>query len=456
MREPILEALKKSPADYTEVRHERVWRSEVTYRGADLVGMQAGSSVGGIVRCLLRGAWGVALWDDLASLPERIEEACRRARVTAERMETPVQLAPVEPVQDEVRLVPERGPYAVSLEQKQALLQSYNDMMRRFDERIVTTEARYRDAVREVTLATSEGTWLVQEWPDVTLYLAATAGDGDAVQTAFEADGWAGGLDLLGGTERAERAARRAVELLSAGQVRAGTYSVVLSPTLTGLLIGRPLGRLCEADRVLRDARLQALLQPGQRLGPPTLQVVDNGFLRGRRGNLPYDDEGVPRTRTTLVQDGVLVGLLHNRETAGRLGLQPTGNARAVSAQFAPLVRLRNIYVDRGPDSVAGLFAGIAEGIYACGIGDLQTYQETFSLRVAYGYRIVNGQMGEMLRGMVLKGDLLEVLGQIEGIADDLELYGFSTDAKEGQEGLLMTSGGPHVRIRQVRVEPEG
>ena len=103
----------------------------------------------------------------------------------------------------------------------------------------------------------------------------------------------------------------------------------------------------------------------GRRFGPENLQIFDGAQLSGHRGSYFYDDEGVPATNTQLIRDGHLVGRLHSRETAGKLGEQPTGNARCLNYHYSPIVRMTNTWIDRGTTPMANLFQGIDEGVYA-------------------------------------------------------------------------------------------
>jgi TldD protein len=455
MRDLISGALDSSCASYTEIRVEREWRTQVSYQGADLDNLEVSSELGGIVRCLVGGGWGISVFNSLDDLEQRVAEAQRIAQIVDARTSEGIKLAPVEPVQDEVPVSLEKDPRSVPLQAKQSLLQAYNDIMRAYSDRIITTRARYTDLFKEVTLATSTGAFIVEERPDVTLMLAATAREGETnIQTAFESDGWMAGFEAVEGREaNAESAARRALDLLGAKPVRGGTYTVVLDPELTGVLIHEAFGHLCEADFLFKNPRLQQVLRPGRRFGVESLHVIDDGYLPGLRGNYPYDDEGTPRRRVYLIKDGILQGFLHSRETAARMGAEATGNARALSYRFEPIVRMRNTYVDQGTTPFQEMLHGVDRGIYACRAFGGQTELEQFTFSAAYAYEIVNGQVGDMLRDVVLTGNIFDTLKNMDRIGDDLRIEGSSGGCgKGGQQPLPVTLGGPHVRIQDVTV----
>ncbi|UCC75899.1 MAG: TldD/PmbA family protein [Anaerolineales bacterium] len=455
MRDRILQALEHSAADYTDIRVERHWRTEVVYQREHLHNAAASSEVGGIARCLVGGGWGIAVFNSIDDLERKVEDAHRIAQIVSTKLPETVELAPVAPVQDEVRVSLQKDPRTVALHEKQELLKSYNDILRTYSDSIVTTNARYTDSFQEITFANSAGTFIVEERPDVTLMLAATAREGEAnLQTAFEQCGEAAGFEAVEGQEhKAEAAARRAVDLLAAKPARGGSYTVVLDPLLAGVFIHEAFGHLCEADFVFKNARLQEILQPGRKFGVRELNVLEDGYIPGLRGNSKYDDEGTPRHRIHLIRDGILQGFMHNRETAAIMGATPTGNARAISYRFPPIVRMRNTYIDRGNASFEQMLQGVQNGIYACAAFGGQTELEQFTFSAGYAYEIVDGTIGDMVREVVLTGNIFETLKNIDLIGNDLQIYGGAGGCgKSEQSPLPVTLGSPHVRIQNLTV----
>ena len=455
MRDKILSALEHSQADYTDIRIEREWRTLVAYRGRNLENLEASSELGGVVRCLVGGGWGIAVFNSLDELERRVEDAYRIARLVSDKLPDKASLAKLEPIQDHVTVTLPRDPRYVPLKEKQELLFRYNEIMLNRGDQIVTTNARYTDSFREITLASSQGTYIVEERPDVTLLLVAAAREGDAnIQMAAENLGAAAGLEAVVGQEqKAEIAAQRALDLLKAKPVRGGVYTVVLDPLLAGVFIHEAFGHLCEADFLFKNPRIQEILKPGRKFGVDELDVVEEGYLPGLRGNSKYDDEGTPRRKTYLIKGGVLQGFLHSRETAARMGAQPTGNARAISYNFEPIVRMRNTYIDQGSATFEQMLQGIDYGLYACDAFGGQTELEQFTFSSGYAYEIVNGQIGEMLRDVVLTGNIFETLKNIDLIGNDLRVIGGAGGCgKGGQFPLPVTFGSPHIRIRNLTV----
>ncbi len=456
MKDQLLKAVERSRADYTDIRVERTWNTRVLYRGRDLENLETASERGGIVRCLVGGGWGIAVFNDLEELEERVEDAYRIARVVSGEISEGVQLAPVQPLQDEVRVSLEKDPRQVSLQEKQALIRAYNEIMLKYSDKIVTTQSRLIDSFTETTFTNSEGSYIVEEMPNVMLMLMAVARDEKVgIQRGFDDVGAAAGFEAVENQEsKAEVAAQRAVDLLAAKPVPGGVYTTILDQELTGVFIHEAFGHLCEADFIFKNPRLREVMSPGRKFGINELNAIEDGYLPGLQGNRKYDDEGTPRRRTYLIKDGILQGFLHNRETAARMGAEPTGNARAVSYRFQPIVRMRNTYIDRGETTFEQMLEGVDYGVYACRSFGGQTAIEQFTFGAAYAYEIVNGRIGEMLRDVVLTGNIFVTLKNIDMIGDDLMIMGSGLGGcgKGGQHPLMTTVGGPHIRIQNQTI----
>ena len=453
MKDRLTAALARSRADYTEIRVERTWGSSVTFRGRRLESATASEDQGGFVRALSRGrGWGVASFTSLDQLPDMVARADELSR--AIRLDQPIRLADVAAVQADVALDLDGDVRGVPLAEKKRLLEAYNGEMLAVDGRVVDTTASYHDEVTEYWYANSEGTLLYQLRPEVVVSGTAVARHGDVIEKGLESiglrRGWQGVQHRADGFRDA---ARRAVALLDAPRVQGGAYPVILDPELAGVFIHEAFGHLSEADFVYDSPEARAMMTLGRRFGKPVLNVGDNGAAAGLRGTLPFDDEGVATQDTPLIRDGVLVGRLHSRETAAALGERPTGNARAISFRHAPIVRMTNTYIGPGRGAFADLIKDIPLGVYACGAFGGQTMLESFSFTAAYGHMIRDGQVAELVKDVVLAGNLFQTLDRIDHIGGDFQWNQMGGGCgKGGQFPLPVTEGAPHVRIEQVLV----
>ncbi len=455
MKDRLRDALQSSRADYTEIRVERTWSSAVAFRGRRLEAATASEDVGGFVRALDKGCgWGVASFTSLDRLPAMVARATELSR--AVRLDEPIRLAEVAPREADAVLDLDGDVRGVPLAEKKRLLEAYNGAMLAVGDRVVDTQASYHDEVSEVWYANSEGALIYQLRPEVVLSGTAIARRDGVIEKGLESIGYRKGWNAAQGREaRFRTVAERAVALLDAPRVRGGTYPVVLDPELGGVFIHEAFGHLSEADFVYENPQAREMMTLGRRFGKPVLNVGDNGAAPGLRGTLPFDDEGTPTQDTALIKDGILVGRLHSRETAARLGERPTGNARALSFRHAPIVRMTNTYIagGTGGSTFADLIRDIKLGVYACGAFGGQTLLENFSFTAAYGYMIRDGQVAELVKDVVLAGNLFQTLDRIERVAGDFQWNQMGGGCgKGGQFPLPVTEGAPHVRIEEALV----
>ena len=453
MIDRLTAALAHSRADYIEIRVERTWSTAVTFRGRRLDSATASEDQGGFVRALhAAGGWGVASFTSLDRLEAMVARADELSRAVP--VDPPIRLADVPPHQADALLDLDGDVRGVTLAEKKRLLEAYNGAMLGVSDRIVDTLAVYRDEVSESWYVNSQGAILHELRPDVTLSGTAVARRDGTIEKGLESigmrRGWNSVQDKAAGFREV---AERAVELLDAPMVKGGTYPVILDPELAGVFIHEAFGHLSEADFVYENPQARAMMTLGRRFGKPVLNVGDNGAAPGLRGTLPFDEEGTPTQDTALIQEGILVGRLHSRETAAAMGERPTGNARAISFRHAPIVRMTNTYIAGGRGSFEDLIGDVKLGVYACGAFGGQTMLENFSFTAAYGRMIRDGQVAELVKDVVLAGNLFQTLDRIDHIAADFRWNQMGGGCgKAGQYPLPVTEGAPHVRIEEALV----
>jgi len=444
-------ALRAADAEYADIRIENVTSTTTAFRGKELDSIDASTSVGGIVRALVKGGWGQATFNALEDLESRVAEACESAHLVGKER---TQFAEVETVVDEVAAALDRDFRGVSLADKTGVIEAYNEIVLGHHDKIETSAVRYHDRFRTVWYANSERTFIRDERPDVGVMVSATAREGDTVQQGFESVAGNSGFQLIEGHhDKAQTVAKRAVDLLSAPPVKGGTYTVITNPKLTGVFAHEAFGHLSESDFVYENERMKEIMVLGKRFGPDILNVVDDGAIPGLRGTHRYDDEGVRTRKNYVIKDGLLVGRLHSRETAAKMDETPTGNARAIGHAHQPIVRMTNTYVDKGDTTFEEMIRDVKLGLYACDMVGGQTAMEMFTFSAGYGYMIRDGEVAELVRDVVLTGNVFETLMNIDMIGDAVEWPPAGGGCgKGGQMPLPVGFGGPHVRIQNVVV----
>jgi TldD protein len=440
----------RSQVDYLEIRLEQSESLRLGFRGTRFDAVDRALALAGGIRACYRGGWSFVTFNGLAELTERVQEAVAQARLIGQEVTC---LAPVTPVVDYVATPIARDPRTVPLAEKRELLNHYNELLLHYDPRIQTTNVSYRERFGITYLATSTGTHIAQERLDVSgMFGVVARGDGLVVRQGYESVHSRSDYNALVGIEdQVLGAAQRAVRQLEAQPVKGGQYTVILDPYLAGVFIHEAFGHLSEADFIYENPRMQELFQLGRPVAIPELNVVDDATLPGLPGSFAYDDEGVPGQRKYLIKDGVLTQRLHSRETAGKMGESPTGNARALSATYAPIVRMTNTGIEPGTAEPAVMMQDIDLGVYCVRMLGGQTNGELFTFTAAEGYMIRKGELAEPVSDVTLSGNVFQTLRDIEAIGNDT-IYRNGGCGKAGQSPLPVSVGGPHVRIKNVVV----
>ena len=446
MRDHITEALKGHNADYIEIRIEEGEATRLQYRGRELEDIGKTTSLGGNVRALVKGGWGFISFNDVSDLKVKVEKAVRQARLVGKEES---KLAPVEPV---VAIVPpevKKDPSVVPLAQKKGILDEYNDVIWSIP-KVQTSIIGYSDRHKKVTFASTEGSYIEQTKVDVMARFNAVARDGNDVQQSSLSLGSNGDYGFMENLHSdVGEMAKRAVELLSAPQLKGGEYTVICDPILAGVFAHEAFGHLSESDFVYENERMREIMGLGRRFGGNYLNIIDGAAVPGLRGSYRYDDEGVPGTKTYLIREGILTGRLHSRETAAKMGEAPTGNARALDYTFQPIVRMTNTYIEPREASFEELISEIKEGVYAKSWYGGMTSMEMFTFSAGEAYMIRNGRVEELLRPVVLSGNVFITLENIDAIGNDLDMNQGGGCGKGGQMPLPVSNGSPHIRIRK-------
>ena len=448
-RDQIAEALKGHEAEYIEIRLEESEASGIQYRGRELEDLSQSTSLGGNARALVRGGWGFISFNDLGNLRDKVKLAVKQARLVGKNVST---FAPVSPIVDSVEEIVQKDASSLALAEKKALLDEYNGVIWGAP-KIETSIIAYRDKLRRVIFANSEGSYIEQKNADISLRIVAVARDGGDLQQAGLSVGSRGDFTQIEGLhQKVREIAQRAVELLAAPQAKGGEYCVVLDPVLAGVFAHEAFGHLSEADFTYENERLREIMVLGRRFGGEHLNIVDGAAVPDLRGSYKYDDEGVSATRTYLIKDGVLVGRLHSRETAAKMAEPTTGNARAVSYRYPPIVRMTNTFIEPQRASFEEMIGEIKEGIYVKNWYGGTTSMEMFTFSAGEAYMIRHGKMAELLRPVVLTGNIFTTLRNIDAIGNDLEMNQGGGCGKGGQYPLPVSNGSPHIRIQRCLV----
>lgn len=348
----------------------------------------------------------------------------------------------------------ERLPSGVGLDAKTAALAAADEAARSAGGEVRQVTASYADVHQKVLIANSEGLLVEDERTRVRFAVQVVAARGERIATGFEAPGHSGGFELLDArppAELASKAASKALRMLDARPAPAAELPVVLAPGTGGVLIHEACGHGLEADTLVKQASVYASRQ-GERFGSDEVTIVDDGSDVGAWGSFGVDDEGTPAQRTTLFEQGVLVGHLSDRLSAGKIGHPPTGNGRRQSYAHLPIVRMTNTYLLPGPDDAADIISSVDRGVYAATFagGEVNPATGNFVFGMSEAYMIVGGEIAYPLRGANLIGNGPAVLGAIDAIGGDFDRKE-GVCGKDGQHAPV-TNGMSTVLLRRMTV----
>ncbi len=449
----INEATQKFGAEYVEVRAQKLFKTMLTLKEGRIEAAKQGIENGVALRVLVNGAWGFASVGtlDVKILTDAISDACKMAKAASSRIKTPIKLVETKAVEDKVMVKPRKDPSKIPIEDKIKTTLTMNNTILGYDNRIKSCTIDYLDLTGTNYFITNEDTYIEQDKLYVWSRITATAKEADIFTFSREEIGSTSGYEIFD-TETpettGERVAKRAIEQLKAKPPKGGTFPAVLGPNVVGVFVHEAFGHLAEADLTLSGSILSNKL--GKKIASNTVTFYDDGTINGAFGSFKYDDEGVPAQKTLLVKNGVVVGLMHNRETAQKFNMKPTGNARAEDFRVEPIIRMRNTFMEPKDHSLEELVNDIKSGYYLKSIrGGQASLDGTFQVGIQEAYEIVKGELGKPVRNASISGNTLETLLKVDAAGKDFELW--PGRCGKGQTAF-MCDGGPHVRIKEVLV----
>ena len=446
-------AVQKFDAEYVEVRAQKLFKTMLTVKEGTVEAAKQGIENGAALRVLVNGAWGFASVGTLnvEALSGAVSDACKMAKAASSRLKTPISLAEAEAVEDKVVVKPHKDPSKILVEDKIKLTTDISDIVLGYDNRVKSCTVDYLDLTGTNFFINSEGTYIEQDKLYVWSRILATAKEADIFTFSREEVGSTAGYEVFDKETPevvGERVAKRAVEQLKAKSPKGGAFPAVLGPNVVGVFVHEAFGHLAEADLTLSGSVL--LNKLGKKIASDVVTFYDDGTISGAFGSFKYDDEGVPAQKTLLVKDGVVVGLMHNRETAKKFKTQPTGNARAEDFRVEPIIRMRNTFMAPKDHSFEELLEDIKFGYYFKSFrGGQANLNGTFQVGIQEAYEIVKGELGEPVRNASISGNTLETLLKVDAVGKDFELW--PGRCGKGQTAFIC-DGGPHVRVKEVLV----
>ncbi len=446
-------AVQKFGAEYAEIRAQKLSKTMLTVKENRVEAAKQGIEDGVALRVLVNGAWGFASvgFLDVAALTSAVSDACKMAKAASARLKTPIKLAEAKTIEDHVQVKPKKSPSEVCMEAKIGTALAVNKTILTFDKRVKSCTMDYLDLTGTSYFVNSEGTCIEQDKLYVWARVTASAVSKGVFAFSREEIGSTAGYEVFDRETPqliGEKVAKRAVEQLKAKTPKGGVFPVVLGSNVVGVFVHEAFGHLAEADLALSGGVLANNL--GKKIASDVVTFYDDGTVSDAFGSFRYDDEGVPAQKTLLIKDGVVAGLMHNRETAAKFNVAPTGNARAEDFRIEPIIRMRNTFMEPRDHSLEELIEGVRKGYYFKSFrGGQANIDGTFQVGIQEAYEIVKGEIGEPVRNASISGNTLETLFKVDAAGKDFELW--PGRCGKGQTAFIC-DGGPSIRVNEVTV----
>ena len=350
---------------------------------------------------------------------------------------------------------------APAFEDKVKILEQIDAYARGLDPRVRQVSASIGASWQVVEILRADGHLVRDVRPLVRINVTIVAGEGDRQETGNYGMGGRKGFGEFitehSWKHAADEALRQALVNLEAVAAPAGTFDVVLGPGWPGVMLHEAVGHGLEGDFNRKKTSAFAGLM-GQQVAAKGVTVVDDGTIAERRGSLTVDDEGTPTENTVLIEDGILVNYMQDRQNARLMGMAPTGNGRRQSYAHEPMPRMTNTYMLAGTHEPGEIIASLKDGIYAVsfGGGQVDITSGKFVFNCTEAYRIRDGKVAEPVKGANLIGNGPEAMKRITMIGNDLALdLGVGMCGKNGQ-GVPVGVGQPTLRMNAVTVGGTG
>ncbi len=462
LRQAVEKALELG-ASYAEARLHIKFGEGLSLLNDNVIGGGPRFSGGIAVRVIVDGSLGFAStssWDK-GSVLDAVERAVKSARSLA-RLSGKVTMSEERLGRASYEVKVRVKPWDTSFEDKVNFLLEVSKSLEPGKASLDSKLIAYRDDTEYKYLVTSDGGEVESLVPRVEVFYNMAASYEGSRANKWGEVGGSGGfelLDELGLKGRLEEDLQSLEVALTRGEKPPkGVMDVVISPEIVGLALHESIGHPSEADRVLGREAAQAGRSYreyiGGRIGSEVVTVIDDPTVPGSSGFYLYDDEAVPARPRILIDKGLLAELLHNRETAAVMGVRSNAAARASSFRGEPIVRMATTYMAPGDYTFDELVEGIQEGVY------LKNYMEwnidEWRLTARYvgleAYLIKGGKVERPVRNVVLQIPTQDFYSRIDAVAKDLRFYPGLCGKGEPMQPLPVWMGGPHVRLRGVRV----
>jgi TldD protein len=425
------------------------------------------------VRVIHSGCWGFAsspivTEDEIRNITKAAAEV---ARASAIAKKTDVKLAPVQAFQAFWQTTVGKDPDAIPRETKQDFVQKVVDAVLK-NKDVQNVNVSVQLTYEWKYFASSEGSYIEQESWFTNPNFSVTARKDDVVRTrTFSAVPKGGGWEVAEDAkmlENAERIAAEAVEFTTAKPIEMGVKDLILTPSHAMLTIHEIVAHATELDRIMgyeanyAGTSFVKIADIGKlKYGSKLFNVTADKTIAGGLGTMGYDDDGVKTSRFPLVRDGVLVGLMTNRETAHYINEKESrGCTYASSWRDYPFLRMANVHVEPGgPGSPTPeeIIADTKDGVLIDGRGSYSIDQQRYNGQFGGNafWEVKNGKKTRMVTNVTYNAITTDFWGNLDATSgkESWEMHGTGGDAKgQPTQTNSISHGSPYLRIKKILV----
>ncbi|MGI0093800.1 MAG: TldD/PmbA family protein [Nitrosotalea sp.] len=448
-------------SQYCDVRAESVKTKGFVIENGEVENFVSSKDSGLGIRVLVNGAWGFYSVSEPKSfdiVQQNIVDTVKAARYYSDYKKHKVRLADVRSFTDNIRF-----PVLVEPNVEEMIkLGLESDKIIHDQKRIIKSSVLMHHDKFHKYFINSEGSKITQDFDDVMANLSATAHYSGLTESVNTTEGGRGGLEMITGKNDilvvSKSISEKADALLDAKTVKEEKATVVMNPDFVALLSHEILGHPSEADRVLGKEMAWAggawwAGKLGTKIGSLELNVIDDPTIPSSLGWYKYDDEGVPATRKVLVEDGVLCNHMQSRETASLFDTEPNSSMRATGYSFMPLVRMACTCIAPGNWNPEEMINDVKNGFLISNmkIPSIDMMRYNWSISCQYAQKIENGELGELLRDVIVMGNSPEFFESIDARGKDFQVRPIGNCGKgDPMQIMRMGNGGPHIRGKSI------
>src|SRR5208337_2417445 len=462
-----VEQALKSGAAYVEARAQRDVGHTLTLNNGVAEPVTTTRRLGIGIRVIVDGSMGFASTNSLESSQIRTsaETAVRIAKAAARLISTPSKLAPEKSWEDEWEVRMKIDIRQVSIQEKFNELLSIEKALS-FEQVNVSLPSRILvldDELTEKFYLNSEGSKISGIVPRISLFFILTGeekGKGSIQRIRHEAQtrGWEAVKEWNAPAIAAGEARILGRMLRDGIQPPRGEIDLVLGSEVTGIICHESCGHPQEADRILGREGAQAgesyvkREMIGKRIGSEHVTIIDDPTLPNSYGFYKYDDEGVKAGPRTLIKDGIISDLLHNRETAAEFGVSSNASARSVAYDREPIIRMANTFMKPGDHTLDELVEDIKSGVYMKSFMEWNIDDRRYNQRYVglEAYVVQDGMVGAPVRNPILEITTPALYGSVDAVGKEMEFSGATCGKGDPMQGAPVWTGGPPIRLRQI------